>query len=949
MSHCAEGKRGRRSNHDKASGVESYRTTPRPVLSVPPSRTSSTSSSTSGTSSTHSYISECDIGFRSLKGMEGLKMAEHGDAMVEFDVSGDNSGMGSRFLEGNRFVLDPMTPGGGAIARTRPAYPTTQSGPGTVPPELSAEVSLSTHDTLLNIGRSHSHNAAELKALLGNSNARLKSNAVVLRPIDERSGGRKQKKSQAVCLEQAKPRARVEIDIVLESNTLVQGGYLRGCIKVRVRKRGKKEAPIFLTEGKLRVVGFESLPNDDNTYTFYQCSAPLSSVTDASRGLYDEPLGPDGFAQAVEGVHVLPFAMELPLDSSFGNAKGALSLSSGVNVRYVVMASLKVRDSGSGKRSIAHFYRNCEIWPSLDPSSILSVAPRPLQASTAKSFSLLSSQDQKARLSAQLHRLHWIAGQRCHVKILVHNGTHKPVKSCTLTLVRTTTLFKPKPALDAGGGNLLNSDPDACQTSTAHKAVGESTLELGQRSTKGYASAKGWWTGVKPGQELEFSHFLLLPTDALSVTRGRLLEVEYSIRVSISAGHLSSDVFVTLPVRIVNFISIDPPPTAALLSNNGAYFRSVQTQSSSSGADRWGTVNSDVTSGVMHVQDGPPPPTSLSDQSLFSEESSVSSSMQSLVPLALRAPHTKLRVANPDRSRAELTRVLSEASVYSTDSACVEPSSSSSGSAFGSIDSVADRDRTLTRKGRSARPMDLANLPLGSDDPSDVDVVLKTVLGDLRRGDNESCPRNISSADEDDEDGFYDDPSEDSGFGVTSAREGPEDVGYTSFKSRVQQKLAAAHNRGQGSAHTSDNSFDQDEEQTPRVGYDYTRRSNHIQIPSILRAGPPGGSGPAQDRKPPVPPRNIKRPRSIHASGGRPHGRSSLRGPRGQHEQTTIPRPTSSDSTGSSSDAYTSPVYTKNQRSSRSSRPSLDRGDSDTSVMIRIASLEARVRKNGTT
>jgi hypothetical protein len=48
--------------------------------------------------------------------------------------------------------------------------------------------------------------------------------------------------------------------------------------------------------------------------------------------------------------------------------------------------------------------------------------------------------------------------------------------------------------------------------------------------------------------------------DALSVTRGRLLEVEYTIRVCVNAGSFASNVQVVLPIRIINFLSIDPPP-----------------------------------------------------------------------------------------------------------------------------------------------------------------------------------------------------------------------------------------------------------------------------------------------------------------------------------------------------------------------------------------------------
>lgn len=40
------------------------------------------------------------------------------------------------------------------------------------------------------------------------------------------------------------------------------------------------------------------------------------------------------------------------------------------------------------------------------------------------------------------------------------------------------------------------------------------------------------------------------------------MEVEYTIKVCISTGGLSADVQVTLPIRIINFLSIDPPPSS---------------------------------------------------------------------------------------------------------------------------------------------------------------------------------------------------------------------------------------------------------------------------------------------------------------------------------------------------------------------------------------------------
>lgn len=113
----------------------------------------------------------------------------------------------------------------------------------------------------------------------------------------------------------------------------------------------------------------------------------------------------------------------------------------------------------------------------------------------------------KARLTALLHRLYWVAGQRCYVKLFVENETKKTIKRVSIALVRKTTMFRPSPGLDTGNMH----DPDACQTATSYKEVTESTLEMAQRVTKGHASTKGWWTGVAAGQTLEFSHFVLLP------------------------------------------------------------------------------------------------------------------------------------------------------------------------------------------------------------------------------------------------------------------------------------------------------------------------------------------------------------------------------------------------------------------------------------------------------
>jgi hypothetical protein len=141
---------------------------------------------------------------------------------------------------------------------------------------------------------------------------------------------------------------------------------------------------------------------------------------------------------------------------------------------------------------------------------VLITAPRPLLAQASKSVFLGGKG--KISLTAQLHRLHWIAGQRCYLKFSVTNDTKKIVKSLTLALIRTTTVFRPHPYLDALPGS---ADPDACQTSTSRKQVAYNVLEMAHGGEKGHASAKGWWTGIPANQKLDFSHFLLLPVSDL--------------------------------------------------------------------------------------------------------------------------------------------------------------------------------------------------------------------------------------------------------------------------------------------------------------------------------------------------------------------------------------------------------------------------------------------------
>ncbi|KAI0830570.1 hypothetical protein BC628DRAFT_1354600 [Trametes gibbosa] len=430
---------------------------------------------------------------------------------------------------------------------------------------LQLDSGFSRHDSLFSFGVSSSRNAEELKSFLGSSSSRLRPGATVL-PLQ---GGAET--GNAVSLEQAKPCARVEVDIVLENDCCVEGGYLRGTVKLRVRRR-RKEAHVLLADGKLRVIGFESIPGESNRHCFYQRASPLCAATDAYNRIYDSPADSEGFSRASEGVHVLPFAMHLPADSHLGSARGSPCVQNGVTLRYIAMISVKVKDSKTGKRSIAHFYRDCQVWPRMDPAVVLANSQRPIQASTVGSFAVLGAGG-KVRLTAMLPRITWLAGQRCYVHLSVTNESKKSVKTVKLALIRTTTLFKSRSGLKLD--NTYSGDPAPCQATTAHKVVAEAVLERSQTVAKGHASAPGWWTGVSAGQDAQFAHYILINSDALSVPRARFFEVEYSIQVTLSAGTLTSDVQVTLPIRVVNFLSLDPLPSAPLLSKDGSYARII--------------------------------------------------------------------------------------------------------------------------------------------------------------------------------------------------------------------------------------------------------------------------------------------------------------------------------------------------------------------------------------
>lgn len=484
--------------------------------------------------------------------MRGLLLAETGDSTVELDVYAQPGSSGYRV--GQRIEQTYLTPGGSTAptvvgtafemgkdiwredAEDKPVRKGTWRGRRGAAKDkdniiLTPQgVGLSTSDTLLQISASPHKSTSELRILLGNSTFRLKRNASVIPSSPQRAistaafstAANDDLSPDALVLEKAKPRARVEVDIILESETCVQGSALKGHITIHVRKNANKKqtTPILLSKAKVRVVGYEAIPHGNTRCTFYQCTALLSHVAPAWDSVLASPPDQDGWAEAKEGIHVLPFSLTLPADGACGIAKGTLNIHSGVALRYFAMASLRLKDSETSAESVAHFYRACEIWPRLSFDTKLSAAPRPLVSEAAKTVFMGGSG--KVRLSAAMHRLYWVAGQRCVIHLRVVNESKKTVKGASITLLRTTTVFKPL----AGRKGTTDTDPDACETMTMRKVVAASVLVMGQKCSKGHASAKGWWTGVRPGDTADFVHHIVLPVRLFPVRSARTVLID---------------------------------------------------------------------------------------------------------------------------------------------------------------------------------------------------------------------------------------------------------------------------------------------------------------------------------------------------------------------------------------------------------------------------------------
>ncbi|KAI9444876.1 hypothetical protein H4582DRAFT_859335 [Lactarius indigo] len=350
---------------------------------------------------------------------------------------------------------------------------------------------------------------------------------------------------------------------------------------------------VLLANNTLRVIGFEYLTDSPNFHVFYHLSRRFDDLSYASEQIFSE--SPDygdeeGYREAKEGLHVLPFEMGLQVGACFGKPKGIVDMPSGVAMRYIVMASIDIKDSDTNQLSLAHFYRQCSIWPGLSLRELLTPSTRPLVSTAVLSVPQGGSYS-KLRLAARVPRPSYFAGQSCYVYIQITNNTQRTVRSLCMTLARTTTIYRPRSGRRNHGRKTDEHIADKYVVKTVIDEISESRLVMTDRTTRRAASSRGWWTGVNPDEKTAFTHRILIPPDALSVARSKLLAVDHAIRITVhaSAGVLgpTTHLSVTLPIRIVSMLSVDPPTSVASPGNMvGATHNSDSGLNGSSGEPR---------------------------------------------------------------------------------------------------------------------------------------------------------------------------------------------------------------------------------------------------------------------------------------------------------------------------------------------------------------------------
>ena len=247
------------------------------------------SAMTSGLRSHQLVKARSAISMRSAASMYGLEPAETGGSAVVLDS------LGRGFLEGvpfdPRYASELISPSVGneearkqirqrAVSVATSRVTAASSGLSSF---MGTGRDLQRQSTLLSASANPAKRAKELERLLAPKPANPRSqyspsaqpySSVDLpcQPIFSPGGtasnppgaggyqpGLKRKPSSVVLEQATKGKARVELDLILASSLVVEGGNLKGKMEVRVRKERDGEGEVWLGAVKARIVGFEGI------------------------------------------------------------------------------------------------------------------------------------------------------------------------------------------------------------------------------------------------------------------------------------------------------------------------------------------------------------------------------------------------------------------------------------------------------------------------------------------------------------------------------------------------------------------------------------------------------------------------------------------------------------------------------------------------------------------
>ncbi|KAI8139031.1 hypothetical protein BJV82DRAFT_628776 [Fennellomyces sp. T-0311] len=322
--------------------------------------------------------------------------------------------------------------------------------------------------------------------------------------------------------------------IFVKAPHFVAGGEVSGTVVVNLPQQHMivPDALDGIESLTFRLVGVEDIHDYANynpaTHTYQFLEVPIFHYgQDVLAACYNH-----------SGVLKIPFTIQLPVDlgASYADKKAW--------VRYQLQAEMTLDSSEAhGPRPIQRTIkteRSLLVYPN--------AIARPLSDATLympihETRHIWQSPVLKARRSVELQvtlsRTIWIAGTPIYANLKINNQSKQKVSCLKLELLRRQNTFS-QTGLSGSFGLMPVT----------------STCEVVTRVT---SSNFDWWQPIEQNMLDQVTLAIQSPANHFSIRNQKLIDVSYSIRVSVSSV-TSTDAVLEVPVILVHPISMDPPP-----------------------------------------------------------------------------------------------------------------------------------------------------------------------------------------------------------------------------------------------------------------------------------------------------------------------------------------------------------------------------------------------------